>query len=130
MSISRKNYLQQIIKLHERLIIASEEYEGISEEFILKQNPDISSMKEQWLVKVKDFKQILADMDNLEIPNAFEKEGNELKYVYENYVSCVEEKTRKFSIETMANGELEAIQASEVQAAEYIEDLIEALFDK
>ncbi|WP_342536134.1 hypothetical protein [Sporosarcina sp. FSL K6-3508] len=130
MSISRKDYLQQIIKLHERLIIASEEYEGISEEFILKQNPDISSMKEQWLVKVKDFKQILADMDNLEIPNAFEKEGNELKYVYENYVSCVEEKTRKFSIETMANGELEAIQASEVQAAEYIEDLIEALFDK
>lgn len=130
MSISRKDYLQQIIKLHERLIIASEEYEGISEEFILKQNPDISSMKEQWLVKVKDFKQILADMDNLEIPNAFEKEGNELKYVYENYVSCVEEKTRKFSIETMENGELEAIQASEVQAAEYIEDLIEALFDK
>ncbi|MBY0221829.1 hypothetical protein ABZ756_12080 [Mammaliicoccus sciuri] len=130
MSISRKDYLQQIIKLHERLIIASEEYEGISEEFILKQNPDISSMKEQWLVKVKDFKRILADMDNLEIPNAFEKEGNELKYVYENYVSCVEEKTRKFSIETMANGELEAIQASEVQAAEYIEDLIEALFDK
>ncbi|MEK4025922.1 hypothetical protein [Sporosarcina sp. FSL W7-1283] len=130
MSISRKDYLQQIIKLHERLIIASEEYEGISEEFILKQNPDISSMKEQWLLKVKDFKRILADMDNLEIPNAFEKEGNELKYVYENYVSCVEEKTRKFSIETMANGELEAIQASEVQAAEYIEDLIEALFDK
>lgn len=130
MSISRKDYLQQIIKLHERLIITSEEYEGISEEFIQKQELDISSMKEQWLLKVAEFKQILTDMNGLEIPNAFEKEGNELKDTYEKYVSCVEEKTEKFSIETMENGELDAIQETEMQAAEDIDDLIQAMFDK
>ncbi|WP_301109997.1 hypothetical protein [Sporosarcina sp.] len=130
MTISRKDYLQKIIKLHERLIVASEEYEGISEEFIAKQELDIPSMKEQWLTKVEDFKQILTDMNGLEIPNAFEKEGNELKETYEKYVGCVNEKTETFSMETMENGVLDAIQETEMQAAEEIDDLIQAMYDK
>ncbi|MDV6378420.1 hypothetical protein ORD22_09295 [Sporosarcina sp. GW1-11] len=130
MTISRKDYLQKIIKVHERLLIASEEYEGISEEYILKQELDIEAMKEQWLVKVEEFKQILADMNALEVPNAFETEGEELKVAYGQFVSCVEEKTHKFSIETMESGELDAIQEAEVEAAEEIEDVIQRMFDK
>lgn len=130
MTISRKEYVQKIISLHERLIIASEEYEGISEEFILKQELDLVAMKEQWFAKVEDFKQISADMNALEIPSAFETEGQELKKMYERFVQCVAEKTQKFSIETMENGELDAIQADEEEAAEMIEDLIETVFQK
>lgn len=130
MTISRKEYVQKIISLHERLIIASEEYEGISEEFILKQELDLVAMKEQWFSKVEDFKQISADMNALEIPSAFETEGQELKKTYERFVQCVAEKTQKFSIETMENGELDVIQADEVEAAETIEDLIEVVFQK
>ncbi|WP_153721148.1 hypothetical protein [Sporosarcina cascadiensis] len=130
MTISRKVYLQKIITLHERLIIASEEYENISEEFIQQGNLDIPSMKEQWLKKVVEFKQIKTEMNGLEIPAAFEKEGGALKEAYEIYVSCVEEKTQKFSVETMESGELDAIQEAEVQAAEEMEELMEAMFEK
>ncbi|ARK24057.1 hypothetical protein SporoP37_04745 [Sporosarcina sp. P37] len=130
MAISRKDYLQKIIRLHERLIIASEEYEGISEEFIEKQELDIPAMKEQWLVKVEEFKQILADMNALEIPNAFQTEGKELQEAYATFVSCVEEKTEKFSVEAMENGVLDALQSKEMHAAEDMEELIESMFEK
>ncbi|PID24177.1 hypothetical protein [Sporosarcina sp. P7] len=130
MALSRKEYLQKIIGLHERLIIASEEYEGISEQFILKQELDIPAMKEQWLVKVEEFKQILADMNALEVPNAFETEGNELKEAYTVFVDCVEEKTEKFSVEAMESGELDVLQSKEQHAAEDMEDLIESMFQK
>ncbi|ARF16654.1 hypothetical protein CSV61_11385 [Sporosarcina sp. P3] len=130
MALSRKEYLQKIIGLHERLIIASEEYEGISEEFISKQELDIPAMKEQWMLKVDEFKQILTDMNALEIPNAFEKEGNELKEAYTLFVNCVEEKTKKFSVEAMESGELDALQSKELHAAEDMEELIESMFEK
>ncbi|PIC69017.1 hypothetical protein CSV77_16040 [Sporosarcina sp. P16b] len=130
MALSRKDYLQKIIGLHERLIIASEEYEGISEGFISKQKLDIAAMKEQWLVKVEEFKQILADMNALEVPNAFETEGNELKEAYTVFVDCVEEKTEKFSVEAMESGELDVLQSKEQHAAEDMEDLIESMFQK
>lgn len=130
MALSRKDYLQKIIGLHERLIIASEEYEGISEEFISKQELDIPAMKEQWLVKVEEFQQILADMNALEVPNAFETEGNELKEAYTVFVHCVEEKTEKFSVEAMESGELDALQSKELHAAEDMEELIESMFQK
>ncbi|PIC79185.1 hypothetical protein CSV75_13135 [Sporosarcina sp. P18a] len=130
MALSRKEYLQKIIGLHERLIIASEEYEGISEQFISKQKLDIPAMKEQWLVKVEEFKQILADMNALEVPNAFETEGNELKVAYTVFVDCVEEKTEKFSVEAMESGELDVLQSKEQHAAEDMEDLIESMFQK
>lgn len=130
MAISRKDYLQKIIRLHERLIIASEEYEAISESFIAKQELDIPAMKEQWLLKVEEFKLILEDMNELEVPNAFEKEGAELKEAYEIFVNCVQEKTEKFSVEAMESGELDTLQSKEMHAAEDMEDLIESMFEK
>ena len=130
MAISRKDYLQKIIRLHERLIIASEEYEAISESFITKQELDIPAMKEQWLLKVEEFKLILEDMNELEVPNAFEKEGVELKEAYEIFVDCVKEKTEKFSVEAMESGELDTLQSKEMHAAEDMEELIESMFGK
>lgn len=128
--MSRKEYLQHIISLHERLILTSEEYEGVAEEFIRKQELNIPAMKEQWLEKVEEFKQILTDMMALEIPNAFEIEGKDLQLVYERFVHCVEEKTYIFSVEAMENGELDTIQEQEEQAAERMEELIQSMFDK
>lgn len=128
MTISRKMYLQKIIALQEQLIITSQEYEEISNEFIMQQSLDIPAMKELWMTKVKEFKQILAEMDALEVPNAFTEEGEELKEQYRTYIGCVEEKTQKFSVETMENGVLEAIQEREAEAAERIDELIEAMF--
>ena len=130
MAISRKDYLQKIIRLHERLIIASEEYEAISESFITKQELDIPAMKEQWFLKVEEFKLILEDMNTLEVPNAFEKEGVELKEAYEIFVDCVQEKTEKFSVEAMESGELDTLQSKEMHAAEDMEELIESMFGK
>ena len=82
------------------------------------------------VVKVEEFKQILADMNALEVPNAFETEGNELKEAYTIFVNCVEEKTKKFSVEAMENGELDALQSKELHAAEDMEELIESMFEK
>lgn len=130
MALSRKDYLQKIIGLHERLILASEDYESISEEFISKKELDIPAMKDQWRGKVDEFKQILADMNALEVPNAFERDGNELKEAYAIFVHCVEEKTEKFSVEAMESGELDVLQSKELHAAEDMEELIESMFDK
>ncbi|WP_153731860.1 hypothetical protein [Sporosarcina obsidiansis] len=127
MTISRKDYLLQIAKLDKRLIKGSEEYAEISEKYIFMQDHDISAMKEEWFSKVEDFKKIQQDINRLEIPNAFESMGKELRDAYKRYIDCVEEKTIKFSMETMNNGELDIIQDKERQAAEDIESITETL---
>lgn len=130
MTISNFEYSKRIGELGRRLTKVADEYADIPHKFTLRSQDDVNALKKAWLLKVDDFRIIQSDMKNLEIPTAFQQEGEELIKAYQRYVDFVEEKTMKFSVETMNSGELDIIQKLEKEASQDIQRITRDLADK
>lgn len=130
MAISNFEYSQRVGEFGERLIQVANEYAEIPKKYKFNSQEDVDALKKEWLLKVDDFRIIQSDMKALEIPIAFQEEGKELNNAYQRYVDYVEEKTMKFSLETMQSGELDIIQKLELEASQDIKRITYDLANK
>jgi hypothetical protein len=130
MAITKLEYAKKIGELGDHIIKTANEYAEIPQKFKITSLEDVDALKREWLWKTDDFRIIQSEIKSIEIPAGFEKEGNQLKNAYQRYVDYVEEKTMKFSIETMNSGELEIIQKLENEAAQEIKRITNDLANK
>lgn len=127
MTISKLDYARKMDRLGDCIRRAGEEYGGIPKRFEIKSEEDIVRLKEEWLSKVADFRTIQNEINLLEIPVGYDKEGQKIQDAYKRYVDLIEEKTIKYGLESMKSGELERINQWELKAAHEFRNLVHDL---
>nr|WP_145404252.1 hypothetical protein [Paenibacillus xylanexedens] len=130
MAISKLDYAKKMDQLGDKIKKAGNEYAEIPKRYELNSQEDIDRLKKEWLQKVADFREVQNQIKVLEIPEGFNKEGQKVRDAYERYVNLIEEKTLKFGIESMNNGELERLQKLELEASQEIKKLAHELAEK
>lgn len=123
-------YAQKVSRLGDSINKAAEKYADYSQTANFKTVEDIDVFRNGWLLIVDDFRIVQTEINEIKIPNSLVYDGEKLRIAYQKYVDLVEEKTMKFSIETLNSGELDIIQKLELEQSQKIKEITREIVSK